>query len=351
MTIDGGTYNQSEKGNLIVSSTTATDEKGEKGGLLELKSGTLDTHWLSLGQSGVADGTCTFNMTGGSLKIGSGAQDFRIGLGYHAVANIYGGDITVNGRVLLANSSNGGELNIDGADSTWNVALLDWKANGTANFIGEALTIASDGTMNPLLSTIHVTGSVNIASKIGVDISSSYYSGAGFLETLPTQNLLEVGGNLNWSPSSVEVLGDWIVSANSAEKTVELTLNENAITSIEIENGRGILENVENRGWAKITGTAEEAYTLQVAYDGELNGDWLAEWLEQQLPESQKSISVSFDEGFLVFDNLQMNSNGTAYFSYNFNALTSHDVPEPTTWGLLLSGMLFFLLQRRVQGK
>ncbi|MDO5114348.1 MAG: PEP-CTERM sorting domain-containing protein, partial [Planctomycetia bacterium] len=352
MTVNGGTYNQNNKGNLVIWSTTAVDENGNMGSRLELKSGTIDTNWLSLGQSGVAGGTCTFDMTGGILKVGSGSQNFRIGQSWHATANISGGNITVNGTVIMGEHGGTGVLNVYGSDSTWDVKAVDWRATGTANFVAKALTFQDDGTGKTAISTITTRSGATVASHIGVDMSDYYYTGAGFLTNLPTQQLL-TAQSLTWNPASVTVKGDWVLTTEN--NTVGLTLDETKIAMADVTSGSGIASGIlGTRGWVQILGEADSVVSLLMFYGGEGDGDLLAEWLTDQLDETQQDITITNTGSFIEFGNLLLNADGMGYLSYNidaFNALhdmnlTFTNVPEPSTWGLMLLGLAFIFWKR-----
>lgn len=354
MTVDGGAYGSSTNlpYNLVIWSTTAVDEDGNMGSRLELKSGSIHTQWLSLGQGGVAGGTCTFDMTGGTLHVGTGSQQFRIGLQHHGTANISGGDITVNGTLSMATNIHGGELNVYGSDSTWDVKAVDWRATGTANFVAKALTFQDDGTAKAAISTIKTRENATIASHIGVDMSDYYYTGVGFLTNLPTPQLL-TAQSLTWNPASVTVKGDWALTTEN--NTVGLTLDETKIAMADVTSGSGIASGVlGTRGWVQILGEADSIASILLFYKGEGDGDMLAEWLTDQLDETQQDITITNTGSFIEFGNLLLNADGMGYLSYNIDAfntafdmnLTFANVPEPSTWGLMLLGLAFIFWKR-----
>lgn len=344
--VNGGTYNQNGKGNFVIASSAAVDGDGNRGPLVELQSGTIDTNWLSLGQNGQTGGLCTYTMSGGTLKIGN---NFRIGFNYDAVANISGGSITVNGQLGLAERSTGtGTLNLYGSKSTWKVGSLNWTASGTANLYAGALEINADGTGTSAISNIVVTGNASVASKIRIDTTNYTYNGAGFLDDLPARTLISAGGTLTWNPASLTTVGTWKAAQNG--NNIELTLDESAIASAVITSGSGIAEGVLGEsGWIKLSGDANSSYNLLMHYTGEGSGDDLATWLFDQLVDANDGVTVKNVGEFIEFGNLQFDADGLGYMSYNlaeFNALnntslTFNNLPEPSTWILLLSGLTF----------
>lgn len=354
--VDGGTYNQHETGNFVITSTTAADADGSVGSQVILKSGTIDTTWLSLGQNGTTGGFCSFTMTGGNLKIGSG--DFRIGYVHNAAASISGGDITVGGALRTAvipvnGTSKYGTLNILGSESTWKVGALHFQSGGTVNLTAGALTEKADGTFAAPVSCINVTGNATVEGKITLDTTPYTYNGAAFINSIPT-TLISAGGTLTWTPASIETKGVWKFAPNGNK--LELSLDESLVAAANVASGSGVAEGVLGEsGWVKISGNADSDYTLQLHYGGEGSGDDLALWLTNQLADANSGVSVKNLGEFIEFGNLHLDEDGLGFMSYNlaeFNvlnnsSLTFNNLPEPSAWALILTGMCFLFVGKK----
>lgn len=353
--VDGGTYNQNGKGNLVIRSTTAN---GDIGNLVQLKSGTLDTLWLSLGQNGVNGGVCTFDMTGGTLKIGNGDNQFRIGLKYNAVANISGGTVNVKGETLLANSANGGTLNIYGSDAVFSTSTMTAQANGNLNYISDGITLNADGSAQPAFTNISVSGTSNIKSTVRIDTSDYSSDGILLANDLATTQTIMTAGTLNWTPKTVETEGIWNIQQNGQK--IEMILDENHLAEAVVSGNDAFASgNFDEEGWIKITGGANEVFSLTVGLDGEGDVDELVAWLELQSEEAGQNVKVTDAGGALTFSDLMLDADGVVYMNYDLTAFNLQNgasfalsnVPEPSAWILLSLGVFGMLGIRRKKSR
>ncbi|MBQ4141973.1 MAG: PEP-CTERM sorting domain-containing protein [Thermoguttaceae bacterium] len=362
MSVGGnGTYSQNGKGNFIVN---AASNNGETGTLLELKeNGTIDTLWFSLGQNLVGDSPCnTFNMTGGTLKIGGG--NFRIGYRAHSTVNVWDGDITVGGdmRVAFQDDGNSGaahpagaDVNIYGSGSTWSIGRdLDWKSTGNVNFIADGLKLNADGSLVPAVSTVRANGIGRILSSVTVDTSKYFYDGAAFMGDVPNNTVVSTTGTLTWDPASLTTVGEyWDLQVNG--NTAELVFNEELAAEALVADGLATAKgNIGESGWVTISGTPNSDFTLLLHASGEGDLDELAEYLTLQMAEANSGITAEHRGEFIAFTNLTLDDDGLSFMNYDlsaFNAqngssLTFNNLPEPGTWILLLSGTLFLFWRR-----
>lgn len=346
--VDGGTYDQHNKGNLVVRSTAAN---GDIGNLVQLKSGTIDTLWLSLGQNGADGGICTFDMTGGTLKIGNGSQNFRIGHNYNAAANISGGTVSVKGEIQVAHGSRGGTLNIYGSDALISAQTMNAKADGNVNYISNGLTLNADGSVKPAFTNIALSGNATVNSTVLLDTTG--YSCDGILlanDLATTQTILTSGGTLTWAPKAVETEGVWNVQQNGQK--IEMVLDEKRIAEAAV-SGNDVFASgyFDEAGWIKITGGANEAFTLTVGLEGEGDVDELISWLELQSEEAGQNVKVTDLGGALMFSDLMLDADGLVYMNYDLTAFNLQNgasfalsnVPEPSAWILLSLGVFGML--------
>ncbi|MDO4571068.1 MAG: PEP-CTERM sorting domain-containing protein, partial [Planctomycetia bacterium] len=353
MIVDGGTYNQNGKGNFVIVGADKSYNDGQ-GTLLELRSGTIDTLWLSLGQAYDVGGLVTMNMTGGDLKVGSGS--LRIGWnGTKADFNAHGGNVTVGGTLLLAgiDAAAGSQLNIYGSGSTWSAGTIDLTSRGVVNFNAGALEF-SGGTPNAAVSTLVSTGNTTVAAQVNADMTGYVYSGVAFLSSVPRQTLVDATGTLSWNPSSVEITGPWMLDT-SVTGEVALVIDDDQVAGATA--GGYAYGDLGESGWLKITGSPNETTTIEVLYNplGEDfdSTDFVA-WLNNNLYDD--GVEAVDKGGSVLFTNLDLGDLGTLYMSYDlsaYNALHAtggvafDQVPEPGTWVLMLLGMVGLAFYRR----
>ncbi len=346
--VDGGTYDQHNKGNLVVRSTSAN---GGIGNLVQLKSGTIDTLWLSLGQNGADGGICTFDMTGGTLLIGNGEQNFRIGHNYNAAANISGGTVSVKGEIQVAHGSRGGTLNIYGSDALISAQTMNAKAGGNVNYISDGLALNADGSAKPALTNITLSGNATVNSTVLIDTTG--YSCDGILlanDLTTTQTILTSGGTLTWAPKAVEMEGVWNVQQNGQK--IELVLDEKRIAEAAVSGNDAFASgHFDEAGWIKITGGANEIFSLTVGLEGEGDVDELISWLEIQSEEAGQNVKVTDLGGALMFSDLMLDADGLVYMNYDLTAFNLQNgasfalsnLPEPSAWILLSLGVFGML--------
>ncbi|MDO4629573.1 MAG: PEP-CTERM sorting domain-containing protein [Planctomycetia bacterium] len=361
-TVDGGTYTDENKGsaNFVIRSTTATNENGEKvGSLIELKSGTLTTKWFSMGQGGSADGTCTFNMTGGTLNVGDG--NFRVGHQYNGTANVSGGTLNIQ-KLYIAGERAGGTLNIIGADSQWNVTMMETKETGKLNFIAGKFGVNPDGTAKAAVSTINVSGEAWIGttalkgSAINIDMSDYFYDGAAYVTGDLTQTLISAGTLSNYNPEAITVSEGWNLEQNG--NLVVLTFDETQFALADVTSGSGIASgNLGTESWVTLTGNANDTVSLSMMYTGDGDVEDFVFWLQESMDETQSGVNVKLNGDTIAFENLVLDENGVGYLNFGldaYNALNGtnmsfKNVPEPSTWGLMLVGLGvgFFFRKRK----
>ncbi len=361
-TVDGGTYTDEDKGgaNFVIRSTTTTNENGEMvGSLIELKSGTMTTKWFSMGQGGLADGTCTFNMTGGTLNVGGG--DFRVGHDHKGTANISGGTLNVQ-KLKIAGAQNGGTLNVIGSDSQWNVTTMEAIQTGNLNFIAGKLGVNQDGTAKAAVSTINVSGEAWIGttalkgSAININMSDYFYDGVAYVTGDLTQTLISAGTLSNYNPEAITVSEGWNLEQNG--NLVVLTFDKTQFALADVTSGSGIASgNLGTESWVTLNGNANDTVSLSMMYTGDGDIEDFVFWLQESMNETQSGVNVKLNGDTIAFENLILDENGVGYLNFSLDAYNSlngtnmsfKNVPEPSTWGLMIVGlgMGFFFRKRK----
>ncbi|MDO4571067.1 MAG: hypothetical protein Q4D38_11825, partial [Planctomycetia bacterium] len=248
MTVDGGTYNQNGKGNFRVFGSS-TEYNNGKGTLIELKSGTIDALWLSIGQGGTSGGLSTVDMTGGELKVGN---NLRVGFDVtKANFNASGGNVTVGGTLVLAEyaQGDGSQLNIIGSGSTWSAGTINLTSYGVVNLTAGALGSGGDAPV-AAVSTLVSRGNATVNSAVNVDMAGYVYSGVAFISDT-RQTLVDAVGTLSWNPSSVEITGPWLLDT-SVTGEVALVIDDDQVAGATA--GGYAYGDLGESGWLKITG-------------------------------------------------------------------------------------------------
>lgn len=342
MTVKGtGTYSQTG-GNFIV---TAGKNAGDTNTVYLQDKGTMILPWLSLGQNWEAhQGTAAVDVSGGTLSI---TNNFRIGFNDRAEATISGGSITVKDSILLDDAQKGSVLNINGSNAIINTKNLNFHSTGTANFTAGALTF-TDGKPSAPLSTIAATGTATVASNLNIDMTNyQFNTGIAFLDAT-TMNLV-TSGALTYNPASVNVTGPWLLNQNG--NNLELKLDESKIGLIDLSKDGIATGALGEFGWLRIVGNGDTAKVY--VGDGQDMAQ-LVNWAEEHFI-GDSNVTVGAEGSYLTFGNLNLGSDNLGYMSWNladYNRLYGtnaafQNVPEPTSWALLLLGGMIFLFRRR----
>ncbi len=222
------------------------------------------------------------------------------------------------------------------------------------NFIADGLKLNADGTLVPAVSTVRANGIGQILSAVTVDTSKYFYDGAAFVDDVPNNTVVSTAGTLTWDPASLTTAGDyWDLQVNG--NTAELVFNEELAAEALVADGLASAGgNLGESGWVVISGTPNSDFTLLLHASGEGDLDELAEYLNLQMADANSGISAERQGEFIAFTNLSLDDDGLSFMNYDlsaFNALNGSslafgNVPEPGTWILLLSGMLFLLRKR-----
>ncbi|MDO4629090.1 MAG: PEP-CTERM sorting domain-containing protein [Planctomycetia bacterium] len=357
--VSGGTYGEMKDGfatpyNFVIRGTTSNEKIGT---LVELTAGELNTQWFSLGQGDVANGVCTFNMTGGTLNVGGkGEGNFRVGHQDDGTANISGGQLNIVRTIMVGTGAGGdGILNVIGSGSKWQAASIDVLSGSSLNFIAGKLGVNADGTAIDAVSTINVSGNALLNGAFSINMSDYNYDGVMYVKGDVNQTMINAG-SLTWNPNSITVSDGWILDTTGTSAV--LTLDETKIAFADVTSGSAFASGtLGSEGWVKLTGNANDTVTLSMIYGGEGDAEDFVAWLQESLSESQKDVTISSTFDTISFGNLKLDENGLGYLNYDLSAfnlqsganMSFSNVPEPSTWGLMLVGLGvgFFFRKRK----
>lgn len=359
LTVKGtGTFNQHGKGNLVI---TGTEANGGAGSIINLQAGgTIDTQWFSMGQNVIGtNAACTLNMTGGTLKISEGSTDgnFRIGhtnnTGAKAIVNLSGGSVIVGGATQLDYSNKGSQLNVIGPKVTFSGNTADLTSTGFLNYSVGKLTNA-DWAAGNLLSALNFSGSATVVSTVNIDMT---VDGIVDLSNVSDQTIF-TAGTLNWSPAVVNITDGWELT--QVDSRIFVSLVENELPASNVAMGlASIVGNGTETGLTLISGTAGDKFSVGMQIGGDISVETmslLAQWMADQ-----SGLTVSASENVLLLDGLTLDESGEYLANFGivgFNAANgtnltigayrNPNVPEPSTWALLLLGVAGVVwLQRR----
>ena len=347
-----GTFNQNGKGNLVI---CATEANGGAGSIVNLeKGGVIDVLWFSMGQNvyGSTNPTCTFNMTGGELKIGTG--NFRIVEHENATkafVNLSGGKITVTGNTILDVSGRGSELNVIGPNIDFQGNTANLRASGFVNYSVGTLT-ADNIAAGKLLSELKFSGAATVASTVNIDMS---VDGLIDINSVTPQTIF-TAGSLTWSPQIVNISQGWTWEREGNSIVVSLLESELPTSDVAMGLASIVGSNLAS-GVTKISGTPGETFNAGMsiigASDEQMN--LLDAWMELQ---TGKTVTV--DGSTLLIEGLTIDEPGYTTFSFGlgeFNLLNGTDlkigdyqnpnVPEPSTWLLLILGSFGLAFYRK----
>ncbi|MDO4629874.1 MAG: PEP-CTERM sorting domain-containing protein [Planctomycetia bacterium] len=335
-------------GGVNIHSSSAQNEQGKIGSLLELKSGTIDAPYLSIGQGGAGDGVATFNMTGGNLVI---YQTFHAGDWRNGTANIYGGVLEVNELAIAREGWYNGTLNINGSKAIINTNTLTAATNGNLNFIAGEFN--ADGNM---FSTITVRNTANILGAFSVSMSNSAYNGVTYLTGDLTQTLISATNTLTYTPKSeiCTLLDGWTLELNESDNKLVLTFDESQFAFADVTSGSGFaLGNLGTEGWVTLNGKKDATVDLSMAYSGVEDVEDFVMWLQESIGND---VTVRGSEDVITFENLVLDGEGKGYLNFGLSAYTdgnvsfvdgSNHVPEPASWALLILGATALVFTRR----
>ncbi|MDO4858127.1 MAG: PEP-CTERM sorting domain-containing protein [Thermoguttaceae bacterium] len=350
MTVSGsGTYDQHGTGNFIIQAGPGNDGKGNILNLSE--NGTIDTLWLSLGQFGnsAAGAKATFNMDGGTLKVGN---NMRIGIENAATANISGGSITVNGAIQLPmNNNQASVLNLIGSGATIKAGSSAFNASATLNVTAGSLC-DNDGVFLAPFSTIQNTGAATVNSKLNIDMSG--YTCDGIYIGDEINAVLLTSNALTYNPASVNVTGPWTINTENNQITLGLDTTQTASATVTSDltfaNG-----NLGQSGWINVSGSPEEEYSLSINYTGVDDEDAFQSWVEANLLGKTSGVTASAENNTLTLSGLKLDPAGVNQLCYDLSSFSptaaftvdQSRVPEPAAWLLLLMGAAMIGISRK----